>query len=65
MNSATTLMTSHTPLNTLQASYGVGTIFFSSDGKLPFAHGMWHVFVLGGSLCVDVALAGALGLHQQ
>eukprot|EP00729_Bicosta_minor_P020431 gene20431-21046_t len=27
-------------------SYGVGTIFFSSDGKLPFAHAIWHVCVL-------------------
>ena len=43
-------------------SYGVGTIFFSSDGELPFAHGMWHVFVLGGTLGVDVAIAGALGV---
>ena len=32
------------------AFYTLGTIFFSLR-KLKYAHAIWHVFVLGGSLC--------------
>ena len=39
--------------------YSVGTIFFLWDKlpfskklKLPFSHAIWHMFVLGGSLCM-------------
>jgi hemolysin III len=31
-------------------SYTIGTIFFSLR-KLPYAHSIWHLFVLGGSIC--------------
>lgn len=31
-------------------SYTVGVVFFALDGRLPFMHGIWHLFVLGGSI---------------
>jgi len=31
--------------------YTVGLIFYGLDGKLRHAHGIWHLFVLAGSLC--------------
>jgi hemolysin III len=31
-------------------SYSVGVIFFLWE-KLPFSHAIWHLFVLGGSVC--------------
>lgn len=31
-------------------SYSLGTIFFSWR-RLPYSHGLWHLFVLGGSFC--------------
>lgn len=36
-------------------SYTAGTLFFHSD-RLPFAHAVWHLFVLGGSVCHAVAV---------
>ncbi len=30
--------------------YSVGVIFYSQE-RIPFNHAIWHVFVLGGSLC--------------
>jgi hemolysin III len=40
-------------------SYSIGTIFFGWHRipilrkiKLPFAHAIWHLFVLGGSVCM-------------
>ncbi len=30
--------------------YSVGVVFYISK-KLPFSHGIWHLFVLGGSVC--------------
>ena len=32
------------------ASYTLGVIFFAWD-RLPFNHAIWHLFVLGGSIC--------------
>lgn len=32
------------------ASYIFGVIFFVIDKKVPFAHFVWHVFVIGGSV---------------
>jgi len=31
-------------------SYTVGVLFFAWE-KLPFNHTIWHLFVLGGSVC--------------
>lgn len=31
--------------------YTVGIIFYATDGKLRHGHGVWHLFVLGGSAC--------------
>ncbi|MDH5716895.1 MAG: hemolysin III family protein [Spirochaetia bacterium] len=36
--------------------YTVGVLFFSLDKKLQHAHGIWHLFVLGGSICHFVCL---------
>ncbi|MBB5020432.1 hemolysin III [Chitinivorax tropicus] len=31
--------------------YTVGIIFYALDDRMRHAHGIWHLFVLGGSLC--------------
>ena len=36
-------------------SYSFGVIFYLWD-RLPFNHGIWHLFVLGGSVCHFVAI---------
>ena len=33
------------------ACYTVGIIFYATDHKLRHGHGLWHLFVLGGSSC--------------
>ena len=38
-------------------AYTAGVIFFSCDQKIRFGHCVWHVFVLGGSVCHAVAVA--------
>ncbi len=35
--------------------YTVGVIFYALD-RLPFAHSIWHLFVLGGSCCHYIAI---------
>ena len=37
--------------------YTVGIIFFALDHRLRHAHGIWHLFVIGGSLLHFVAIA--------
>jgi hemolysin III len=32
------------------AAYSLGTIFYLWE-KLPYSHMVWHLFVLGGSIC--------------
>ena len=32
-------------------SYSLGAAFYMMDKKLPFGHAVWHLFVLGGSVC--------------
>ncbi|HJQ22049.1 MAG TPA: hemolysin III family protein [Gemmatimonadaceae bacterium] len=39
-------------------AYTLGVIFFECDERIRFGHCVWHVFVLGGSLCHAVAVAG-------
>jgi len=36
--------------------YTVGIVFYALDGKLRHGHGIWHLFVLGGSACHFFAL---------
>jgi hemolysin III len=36
--------------------YTVGVVFYALDGKLPHSHGIWHVFVLGGSIAQFIAV---------
>ena len=36
--------------------YTGGTIFYHAE-RIPFSHAIWHVFVLGGSVCHGVAVA--------
>lgn len=31
--------------------YTIGIFFYATDGKLRHGHGVWHLFVLGGSAC--------------
>ena len=40
-------------------AYTLGTVFYLSR-RLPFAHAVWHVFVLAGSVCHAVAVATQL-----
>lgn len=32
-------------------SYTAGTIFYAADGKIPYNHAIWHIFVLAGAVC--------------
>jgi hemolysin III len=36
--------------------YSVGVIFYVIDERMKHAHGIWHLFVLGGSLCHFVTI---------
>lgn len=38
-------------------SYTLGILFYAWR-RLPFNHAIWHLFVLGGSVCHGVAIAG-------
>jgi hemolysin III len=31
--------------------YTAGTLFLANDAKVPFFHGVWHLFVIAGSTC--------------
>ena len=41
-------------------AYTGGVVFYVLDkiGRLPHAHGIWHIFVLAGSLCHFVSIIG-------
>lgn len=39
-------------------SYSLGVIFFVLDARVYFSHFVWHLFVLGGTLCHFVAIFG-------
>jgi hemolysin III len=36
--------------------YTAGTLFFGLDKKVPYFHGVWHLFVIGGSVCHFIAV---------
>ncbi|GLR11719.1 hemolysin III [Chitinimonas prasina] len=36
--------------------YSAGIYFFLNDERVPHYHGIWHLFVLGGSLCQYVSI---------
>lgn len=37
-------------------SYTAGIAFYATDHKVRHGHGIWHVFVLGGSICHYIAV---------
>ncbi len=37
--------------------YTGGVAFYALEGKLPHSHGIWHLFVLGGSITQFIAIA--------
>ncbi len=39
-------------------AYMLGVVFFVLDSKIYFSHFVWHLFVLGGTLCHFVAIFG-------
>jgi hemolysin III len=39
-------------------SYTAGVAFFLLDSRLPYAHAIWHVFVIGGTACHYFAVLG-------
>jgi hemolysin III len=38
--------------------YTLGLIFLLRDHKVPFFHGVWHLFVMAGSTCHFIAILG-------
>ncbi|KNE23584.1 PAQR family membrane homeostasis protein TrhA [Achromobacter spanius] len=42
------------------AAYTVGTLFYVKDKRWRHAHGIWHLFVMGGSACHFVTVFGFL-----
>ena len=36
--------------------YTVGIVFYAMDKKLAYSHGIWHLFVLGGSIAQFIAI---------
>lgn len=36
--------------------YSIGIYWFLNDEKIPHGHGIWHLFVLGGSACQFVSI---------
>jgi len=37
-------------------AYSVGIVFYVLDHRYPYAHGIWHLFVLAGSICHYLAI---------
>lgn len=38
--------------------YTLGVVFYATDGKLRYGHFIWHLFVLGGTVCHYFAVLG-------
>lgn len=36
--------------------YTLGIVFYVLDTRIPHGHGIWHLFVLGGSLCQFISI---------
>ena len=36
--------------------YTIGIVFYAFDTRVPHAHGVWHLFVMAGSVCHYVAI---------
>ncbi|CAC5424228.1 MMD [Mytilus coruscus] len=47
------------------ATYILGVVFFKMDGRMPFAHAIWHCFVAGGALWHYYAICTHLLGHDQ
>ena len=45
------------------AAYTLGVIFFSIDERVPYAHFVWHLFVLTGTVCHFIAILQCAGGH--
>lgn len=45
------------------ALYTAGTLFYMNDKRWRHAHGVWHLFVIGGSACHFVTVFGLLRDH--
>jgi hemolysin III len=39
-------------------AYTAGVIFFLTDARVRFGHFIWHLFVMAGTACHVVAVAG-------
>ena len=38
--------------------YTLGIVFYANDERFKHWHGIWHLFVIGGSLAQYIAVAG-------
>lgn len=45
--------------------YSLGVIFYVLDRRIPHGHGIWHMFVLAGSLCHYVTIFGYVVMAPQ
>ena len=41
-------------------AYTLGATFYLLDKRLPFGHAVWHMFVIGGSVCHFLAVAAGV-----
>lgn len=45
-------------------AYTLGAAFYLFDKRLPFGHAVWHLFVIGGSVCHFLAVAAGVIPYQ-